>query len=488
MINVNDEVIFENSVAGRSSFELPETEIPQSSLSDDSLIRKEAPKLAELSELDVIRHYVGLSRKNFSVNTNFYPLGSCTMKYNVRVIEDLGKYADFQSYHPILAQLENGGDYVQGALEVLFKLKRALAEICGMSAFTLQPMAGAHGEFAGLAMIHKYHEDKGNDGKKYVIVPDSSHGTNPATAKQAGYSVISVPTLENGEMDLNAFKEKMTDEVAAVMLTCPDTLGIFNPHTKEICDMAHEKDALVYYDGANLNAILGKVRPGDIGFDVMHVNVHKTFGTPHGGGGPGAGPVGVNDKLKPYLPYPRVREKDGKYRLEYNLEKSIGRLTPFYGHFAVLLKAYAYISLLGKEGLMDVSDKAVLNANYVMKKLKGHFHLPYDRTCMHECVYSASKQVMNGVRALDIAKFLLDKGYHAPTVYFPITVEESMMIEPTETESKDTLDGFIAAMIEAAELAESEPEKLTNAPFHTPISRPDETRAAREVKVCWTEE
>jgi glycine dehydrogenase subunit 2 len=334
-------------------------------------------------------------------------------------------------------------------------------------------------------LIAAYHKDKGAR-RKYVIVPDSSHGTNPASAAIAGYQVIVIPTGPDGYMDLNEYKKKLSKETAAVMLTCPDTLGIFNPHIKEIADMAHEAGALMYYDGANLNALLGKARPGDIGFDVVHINLHKTFATPHGGGGPGAGPVGVSGQLVDFLPIPRViRRSDGTYALDYHRYKSIGYIAPFYGNFGVILKAYAYMLRLGKEGLIKAAEAAVLNANYCRVKLKEHYDQAFDKACMHECVFSAARQVKNGVHAIDIAKYLIDKGYHPPTVYFPLIVKEALMIEPTETESKETLDEFIGVMIEIARLAQSDPSVITRAPLNTPVKRLDETKAAREPNLRW---
>jgi glycine dehydrogenase subunit 2 len=435
-----------------------------------------------VSELDLVRHFTNLSRRNFSVDTNFYPLGSCTMKYNAKVLEDAAPL--FAPCHPMTALLPGGESLAQGSLALLHGLAGQLTEITGMDEVTCQPLAGAHGEMTGIMLIAAYHRARGNR-KKYVIVPDSSHGTNPASAAMVGYEIITIPTAPYGDMDLDAFRAALTDEVAAVMMTCPNTLGLFNPHIREISDIAHAHDALMYYDGANLNAILGKVRPGDVGFDVIHVNLHKTFGTPHGGGGPGSGPVGVKKALIPYLPNPRVVKKgDGGFALETGNPRSIGRTANFYGNFGVMVKAFAYITMLGKDGLIQVSEQAVLNANYVMSRLKGHYELPYEQTCMHECVFSASRQLKHGVHAIDIAKYLIDRGYHPPTVYFPLIVKDAIMIEPTETESKETLDAFIAVMIEAAEAADKDAESLHRAPLTMPITRLDETKAAREQIVC----
>ena len=479
------QLIYEKSISKRAGFKLPEVDVPKQPEIPLKYSRKEKANLPEVSELDVVRHFTRLSRMNFSVDNNFYPLGSCTMKYNPKFTEKVASLEGFLNLHPLMPQLLGGGMLSQGSLEVLYNTDKLLCEITGMNAFTMQPLAGAHGELTGVMIIAAYHKDKGND-KKHIIIPDSSHGTNPASATIAGYEVVVIKTDDKGCMDINEFKEKLNKDTAAVMLTCPNTLGIFNSHIKEITDLAHSVDALVYYDGANLNAIMGKCRPGDIGFDVIHLNLHKTFATPHGGGGPGAGPVGVNDKLVEYLPISKIiKRSDGSYALDYNGPKSIGYIAPFYGNFAVILKAYAYILLLGKQGLIDVSEYAVLNANYILKRLKGHFEVGYDRICMHECVFSASRQEKHGVHAIDIAKALIERGFHPPTVYFPVVVKEAIMIEPTETESKETLDEFIDAMIEIAELSKTDPERIKSAPNNTPIKRLDETKAARDLDLRW---
>lgn len=478
------QLIFEKSIPGRLGIRLPASDVPVAAPLPERLLRKEAAGLPEISELDAVRHFTNLSRRNFSLDTNFYPLGSCTMKYNAKVLENVATL--FASFHPMTALLPGGEAFCQGTLGMLNELGTLLAEITGMDEVTTQPLAGAHGEMTGILLIAAYHAAKGNKAKKrYVVVPDSSHGTNPASAAIAGYEIITIPTAAYGDMDIDLFKKAMSDEVAAVMMTCPNTLGLFNPHVKEIADIAHSHDALMYYDGANLNAIMGKVKPGDIGFDVIHVNLHKTFGTPHGGGGPGAGPVGVKKTLIPFLPTPRiVKAGSGKLSLETDNIASIGRTASFFGNFGVMAKAYAYIIMLGKAGLLEVSEQAVLNANYIKERLKPYYDLPYDLTCMHECVFSASKQAAKGVHAIDIAKFLIDKGYHPPTVYFPMIVKEAIMIEPTETESKATMDAFIETMIEAAKLAESDPEAFAAMPTTMPVTRLDETKAARSQNVC----
>ena len=474
-------LIFEKGKKGRCGIKIPKSDVPSREF-PSRYKRKKDPPLPELSELDVVRHFTRLSQLNFCVDTNFYPLGSCTMKYNPKFTEQVERMSGFSNLHPLLSYISE--EAVQGALEVIYETERLLCEITGMDEFTTQPLAGAHGELTGLLLISAYHKYKENK-KRYVIVPDSSHGTNPASSSTCGYETIVIPTDKDGCMDLRLYKERLNDSVAAVMLTCPNTLGIFNPHIKEVCDLAHSVGALMYYDGANLNAILGKVRPGDIGFDVVHLNLHKTFSTPHGGGGPGSGPVGVKGEICNFLPIPRIIKKDGIFRLDFNRPNSIGHISPFFGNFSVILKTYAYIMLLGKEGLISVSEHAVLNANYIRARLKEYYELPYDRVCMHECVFSASRQKRYGIRALDIAKYLIDKGFHPPTIYFPTVVKEALMIEPTETESKETLDRFISAMIEIANLAKERPQALKDAPKTTPVKRLDEVKAAREPKLRW---
>lgn len=478
------DILFEKSVNGRCGASLPAMDVPEKQMSE-SVKRTKAAEIGEYSELDVIRHYTKLSLKNFSVDTNFYPLGSCTMKYNPKVCEKVARFDGFASLHPMMP-FAGGLDRCQGALELIYELESHLAEVTGMDAVTTQPLAGAHGEMLGIMLIASYHKAKGNK-KKYVIVPDSSHGTNPATASMMGYEIITVQTAEYGDMDIDEFKEKMSDEVAAVMMTNPNTLGVFNPYIKQISEIAHAHDALLYYDGANLNAILGKVRPGDLGFDVVHVNLHKTYATPHGSGGPGAGPVGCKEKLIPYMPKPSVVKKGGRFEIDMKGADS-PRITSYYGNYGVLVKAYLYAVMLGSDGLRDVAEKAVLNANYMMHRLKPYFDLPYDKTCMHECVFSACRQTAKGVHAIDIAKALIDRGFHPPTVYFPLIVPEAMMIEPTETESLQTMDAFCDVMIEIAETAEKDPESLHKAPVTRPVTRLDETQAARKINVRYTDE
>lgn len=477
-------LIFEKSRPGRRAVVFPRPDVPGEVTIPENLRRKTDAQLPEVSELDCVRHFTLASKKNLGVDTNFYPLGSCTMKYNPKIGEEVARYKGFSQLHPLLPQLRGGGLLTQGALQVIYETERLLSELTGMSEFTMQPLAGAHGELTGIMIIAAYHAARGNK-KTKIIVPDSSHGTNPASASIGGYQIVSVPTGAQGTVDLKEFERMLDEEVAAVMMTCPNTLGLFEVDVREIAEKTHKVDGLMYYDGANLNALLGKCKPKDLGFDLLHVNLHKTFATPHGGGGPGAGPVGVIEKLKEFLPISVVvKRPDGTYALEYQRNSSIGYIAPFYGNFAVILKAYAYILTLGIEGLEKVSENAVLNANYLKEKLKLYYHLPYERNCMHECVFSAKKQVEHGVRALDIAKALIDRGFHPPTIYFPISVKEAIMIEPTETESKETLDSFVDAMIEIAEIAEKNPEKLHAAPETTPVGRLDEVKAVKDMKLC----
>ena len=478
-------LIFEKSKKGRRAVKFPLSDVPDAPKLPEKLQRKRQAELPELAEIDVLRHFTNLSRNNFGVDNNFYPLGSCTMKYNPKLGELIVRDERFSNLHPILPQLPDGNLLTQGALEIIYETGRLLSEITGMDEFTTQPLAGAHGELTGMMIVAAYHRKKGNR-KTKVIIPDSAHGTNPASSAICGYEVITIPTNKNGVMDIKNFKKELNNEIAAVMLTCPNTLGLFNSNIGKICKMAHSMDALIYYDGANLNAILGECRPGDIGFDIVHLNLHKTFAAPHGGGGPGAGPVGVKESLRRFLPISRVvRGSDGKYFLDYNQPDSIGYLAPFYGNFGVILKTYIYLLTLGKDGLIKVAENAVLNANYLLAQLKKYYHLPYDRTCMHEFVLSAKKQKEKGVRALDIAKRLLDFGFHPPTIYFPLIVEEALMIEPTETESKETLDNFAEVMIKIAREVEQNPEIVKTAPHNLPISRLDEVKAARELNLRW---
>jgi glycine dehydrogenase subunit 2 len=479
-------VIFEKSVPERRGVSLPLSDVPETLRVPEKYRRTTDAPLCELSELDVVRHFTALSHKNYGVDTNFYPLGSCTMKYNPKITEKIAGLPGFSQLHPLLPQLRRGGMLTQGALAVLFELEQLLCEILGMDAFTVHPLAGAHGELTGMMLIAAYHRDKGNR-KTEILIPDEAHGTNPSSAAIAGFTVRSVPTnTDNGMLDLAALESMIGEQTAGIMMTNPNTLGLFNPQIDTIAALAHKYDAQLYYDGANLNAILGKFRPGDGDFDIVHVNLHKTFATPHGGGGPGAGPVGVKKHLEPFLPISRIAKRtDNTYALNYDFPKSIGYIAPFYGNFAVCLRAYAYILMLGKQGLIEVSENAVLNANYVMHSLKNDYHVPYPTTCMHECVLSAKNQAVQDVHAIDIAKALIDAGFHPPTVYFPLIIKEAMMIEPTETESKETLDAFIKAMKRIAAAARETPEALHAAPRTTPVGRLDETKAVKDMDVCF---
>jgi glycine dehydrogenase subunit 2 len=476
-------LIFEMSKSGRKAYSLPHCDVPQLALEEmvpRECLREEDARLPEVSEVDVVRHFTRLSQLNYGVDSGFYPLGSCTMKYNPKVNEDVAALAGFTQVHP-----QQPAETVQGCLEILYRMDRLLSEITGMDRFSLQPAAGAHGEMTGLMIIKAYHQHRGDVKRNKIIVPDSAHGTNPASAAMVGFDVVEVKSNDRGEVDLEALKAVVDDTTAGLMLTNPNTLGLFEGNILEIADIVHKAGGLLYYDGANMNAILGMVRPGDMGFDVVHLNLHKTFSTPHGGGGPGSGPVGVKEELEPFLPVPMVVFKDGRYYLDYDRPLSIGRVKSFYGNFGVVVKAYAYIMSMGAEGLKKVSESAVLNANYLMERLKEHYLVPYNRRCMHEFVISAQRQKEKGVSALDIAKRLMDFGFHPPTMYFPLIVKEALMIEPTETESKETLDAFADALIEIAREVEEQPEKIKGAPHTTPVRRLDEAKAARNPVLRW---
>lgn len=483
--------IFEKSSPGRRCFILPACDVPEkpvTSFLPQKMLRKQEAQLPEVSEIDVVRHFTRLSQMNFCVDTNFYPLGSCTMKYNPRINEDAARMEGFTKLHPYQPI-----DQCQGVLKLLYDLEQILKDISGMSAFTLQPAAGAHGELTGMLIIRACLEKKGEHRHK-IIIPDSAHGTNPASAALCGYEVESIRSNANGLVDIEKLKTAFTRDTAALMITNPNTLGLFEKDILEICKIAHNAGGLVYCDGANMNALLGIARPGDMGVDILHLNLHKTFSTPHGGGGPGAGPIGVTEALKPFLPVPRIEMVDtltaedmveNKYILNYAHPDSVGKVRAFYGHIGMMIRAYTYLLSLGKEGVCKVGEYAVLNANYLLHKLKNHYDIPYGKTCMHEFVISAKKQKQKGASALDIAKKLLDYGFHAPTIYFPLIVEEALMVEPTETESRETLDAFAAAMIRIAEDIEQRPELVRNTPQTTPIGRPDEVKAAREPKLRW---
>ncbi|MGE6375340.1 aminomethyl-transferring glycine dehydrogenase subunit GcvPB [Peribacillus muralis] len=478
MNNQDQSLIFEISTPGRIGYSLPEMDveaIPLEEILPLGYIRNEEAALPEVSELDIMRHYTALSKRNHGVDSGFYPLGSCTMKYNPKINENVARYNGFAHIHPY-----QDPSTVQGALELLFDLQEHLTEITGMDQVTLQPAAGAHGEWTGLMMIRAFHEANGDTARTKVIVPDSAHGTNPASATVAGLETITVKSDENGLVDLEDLKRVVGSDTAALMLTNPNTLGLFEENILEMAQLVHDAGGKLYYDGANLNAVLSKARPGDMGFDVVHLNLHKTFTGPHGGGGPGSGPVGVKADLIPFLPKPLVVKQDEQYVLDYDRPQSIGRVKPYYGNFGINVRAYTYIRSMGPDGLKAVTEHAVINANYMMRRLEPFFDLPYNRHCKHEFVLSGRRQKQLGVRTLDIAKRLLDFGYHPPTIYFPLNVEEGMMIEPTETESKETLDSFIDAMIQIAKEAEETPELVQEAPHTTVIKRLDETLAARK--------
>jgi len=471
--------LIEKSVAGRTGVLPPEADVDAEPRIPDAMLRG-GLRLPELGEVDVVRHYTALSRLNYGVDTGIYPLGSCTMKYNPKANEDAAALEGFADVHPL-----QPAETAQGALKLMHELEGMLCEITGMDAYTLQPSAGAHGELTGIMLMKAWFRDR-HESRGKIIVPDSSHGTNPATAAYCGFEVVVAKSDERGNLDLEDLKEHMNQEVAGLMLTNPNTLGLFDENICEITEIVHGNGGLVYYDGANMNAIMGKARPGDMGYDIVHLNLHKTFATPHGGGGPGAGPVGVKRRLEPYLPAPRIIKTNGGYALDHKRPKTIGRVKANHGNFGVLARAYAYIKALGAEGLADASEQAVLNANYLMRKLAGHYDLPFDRTCMHEFVLSGRRQAhRNGVHTLDIAKRLLDYGVHAPTIYFPLIVEEAMMIEPTETEGKQTLDEFADIMIKIADECEKNPETVKSAPHNTPVRRLDDTLAARKPVLQW---
>ena len=472
-----EKLIFEISKPGRKAYNLPELDVEDKdikSLIPEEFLCESELDFPELYELDVVRHYTNLSNKNYGVDTGFYPLGSCTMKYNPKINENTARYDGFANLHP-----KQSEECTQGALQLLYELDTSLAEVAGMDKMSLQPAAGAHGELTGIMVIKAFHEKNGEGHRNKIIVPDSAHGTNPATAAMAGYKIVEVKSNKNGLVDVEALKAVVGDDTAGLMLTNPNTLGIFEKEIKEIAEVVHGAGGQLYYDGANANAILGHARPGDMGFDVVHFNLHKTFSTPHGGGGPGSGPIGVKEHLVEFLPKPIVAKDADRYYLDYNLPNSIGKVKDFYGHFGILVRAYTYILSMGSDGLKQASTMAVLNANYMAQKLKGHYNLPIDTIFKHEFVLGGLKERTLEVTTLDVAKRLLDLGYHPPTVYFPLIIQQALMIEPTETESKETLDEFISAMIQIAEEAQENPAVLREAPHDTVVSRPDETKAAR---------
>ncbi|MFP4610493.1 MAG: aminomethyl-transferring glycine dehydrogenase subunit GcvPB [Thiohalophilus sp.] len=481
-------LIFEQSRSGR-------TNPPQAPLQDVAIDdipkefrRQSKPALPEVSEMQAVRHYTRLSQKNFSIDTHFYPLGSCTMKYNPRGCNTLAMLPGFLRRHPM-----SPDSMSQGFMACMYELQEMLKDVTGMKAVSLAPMAGAQGEFTGVAMIRKYHESRNDDERTEILVPDAAHGTNPATAVMCNYKVREIPTNDEGDVDLEALKAAVGPQTAGIMLTNPSTLGVFERRIKEIADIVHEAGGLLYYDGANLNAILGKVKPGDMGFDVIHMNLHKTFSTPHGGGGPGAGPVGVSQRLEPYLPVPLLSKEGDQYRWLTDNERpdSIGKLSTFMGNAGVLLRAYIYARLLGKEGMHRVSEFATLNANYMMARMRdAGFELAYpQRRATHEFIVTMRKQAKElGVNAMDFAKRLLDYGFHAPTTYFPLLVPECLLIEPTETEAKEDIDAFIEAMIAIQNEAQSSPQTVKQAPYTLPVRRLDDVKAAKELDLAWKPE
>lgn len=466
------------SQPGKIGCSLPTLDVTPASLPPEKFLRQEL-ELPEVSEVELVRYFTGLSKLNYGVDTGFYPLGSCTMKYNPKWHEDIAKLPGFASIHPY--QL---GESVQGALRLMFELQEYLAEINGMNATSLVPVAGAHGEFAGLLMVKAYHQDRGDKARRKILLTDSSHGTNPASAVMCGFEIGVVASDDEGNVDMKSLDSMMNEEVAALTLTMPTTLGLFDPQIAEISQLVHKRGGLLGADGANLNAFLGQVKFGELGYDYVQLNLHKTFSTPHGGGGPGSGPVCAKENLIDFLPSPLVTKDKGKYTFA-SPAKTIGRIADFYGNFGVMVRAYAYIRSLGAEGLKEVSENAVINANYLKEKLKAYYYLPYDRTCMHEVVFSGARQKAKGIHTLDIAKRLLDYGLHPPTVYFPLIVDEALMTEPTETENKETLDVYIDAMKEIAREADENPEILHTAPHNTPVRRLDEVKAVRNPDLRW---
>ena len=471
-------LLFESGSPGRSAFFWPEEKAPADAI-PPALLRSELGGFPELGELEILRHFTNLSQRNFAIESQFYPLGSCTMKYNPKLNEVVARLPGFAQIHPLTP-----ADQLQGALALLFELENILAEIGGMDQVSLQPSAGAQGELTGLMLIRAYLSERGNPRKK-IIVPDTAHGTNPASSTLCGYDVVQISSNARGVIDAATVESAMDDEVAALMITNPNTLGLFETNIEAIAAAVHARGGMVYLDGANLNALMGIAKPGHMGVDVLHMNLHKTFSTPHGGGGPGAGPVAVSRRLAEYLPVPRVIKNGDHFELKEDCPKSIGRVRSFFGNFGVLVRAYAYILALGGDGLEDASRMALLNANYLRRKLDKAYHIAYNEPCMHECIFTDRVQQRYGVSTLDIAKRLLDYGYHPPTIYFPLVVSGALMIEPTETESVETLDAFVDAMIAIADEAKSDPELVKTAPHTTPVKRLDEARAARKPVLRW---
>lgn len=475
-------LLIDRSAEGKQSVTLPACDVPLKEISKlipETYLRALSPDLPEVSEPEVVRHFVNLSNMNHHVDKGFYPLGSCTMKYNPKINEEIASCSCLTECHP----LQEDND-VQGALKIYYDLERYLCEITGMHKATLQPSAGSHGELTGVMVMRAYHE-KRNNKKSIVLLPDSAHGTNPASVKLGGYKALTVKSTEDGLVDLNDLREKASDQVAGLMLTNPNTLGLFEKNVEEIAEIIHGVDGIMYMDGANMNALMGIAKPGKIGFDITHLNLHKTMSTPHGGGGPGSGPIAVVEKLADFLPVPCVEKEGNTYHLEFNKADSIGKVLGFWGNFQVMVKAWAYIRTLGADGLYEASKHAIINANYIRACLEDTYELPFKGVSMHECVFSGDLQKAKGAKTLDIAKRLLDYGIHAPTVYFPLIVHEALMIEPTETESKETLDNFIAVMKKIDKEISETPELVTSAPHATPVRRMDEVKANRELNIRW---
>ncbi len=473
-----------NEISKKQKGKIPiaKIDIPERDIKDlipEKYLRQDETFLPELSEVEVVRHFVNLSSLNYHLDKGIYPLGSCTMKYNPKISEDMARMPSFSAIHPFSPE-----ETVQGALKLMYELSDILADISGLKGITLQPTAGAHSELTGMLLVRAYHNFKGNN-KKKVIIPDSAHGTNPASCTLAGFEPVGLKSGPNGILEIEDVEKAVDDDVGCLMVTNPNTLGLFETHIKEIAEILHKKDALLYMDGANLNAIMGIVKPGETGVDILHFNLHKTFSTPHGGGGPGGGGIGVSEKLVDFLPVPVIRWDGERYLFDYNLPHSIGKISTFFGNFGVMVKAYVYLRMLGEQGIKRVSKQAVISANYLKERLKEYYLLPYDKPCMHEFVLSGDRQKKNGVKTLDIAKALLDRGFHAPTVYFPLIVHEALMIEPTETEPLSSLDTFADALIEIAKKSKDAPEEINSAPINTPVGRLDEAKAARELNVRW---
>lgn len=481
-----EKLLFEKSKKGRKGYTLPELDVEQIPVNNYipvQFLRKAKAKLPELSENEIVRHYIRLSHLNYNIDEGLYPLGSCTMKYNPKVNEKTASLSGFLDLHPCLEE-----KYAQGAIQLMYELGEYLKEITGLQGVSLQPSAGSQGEFTGILMMRAYHLDRGDTIRTKILIPDSAHGTNPASANMGGFQIVSVKSNTGGRIDIEDLKIKANDDVAGFMLTNPNTLGLFEKDVMEIQKIVHGCGGLMYMDGANLNALLGIVRPGDMNFDCIHINLHKTFATPHGGGGPGSGPVCVSERLMPFLPIPQITCVNNTYHLDIDRPKSIGKVHSFFGNFGIFVRAYTYIRMLGAEGLREVGENAIINANYLLSLLKENFEVPYNENCMHEFVLSGDKQKEIGVSTKDIAKRLLDYGFHAPTIYFPLIVHEAMLVEPTETETKESLDSFAEAMIAIAEETKNNPDIVLNAPHKTPVRRLDDALAARQLNIAWSEE